>query len=448
MSNSRFTLLLVCCSALVSQAAPAQTRTATQVQQGAGARLKMVVILSRHGVRPPLWTDARLDAYSVHPWPTWQVPSGELTAHGFQLLQRFGSYDRAWLAAEGLFAPSGCDAATATYIWADTDQRTLASGHALAQGLFPACPPEVHSAPTDKVDPLFHSLSHGFTRTQADAAFNQLQQRVSQPAGRVDQALIVQMQRVLSGCAPQASACTPQSSPRLSLLDSSADASGTLPESVVRGQGDHVVDLEGPLSPAASFSEDFLLEYADAMPTRDIGWGKVDEPQLRRFLALHTLYFDLVHRTPALAQMESSNLLSRIERTLQQGVESQSVEGALGSPTDKLVLLVGHDTNIAGIASLLGLHWNLDGRADDTPPDTQLAFELWQTTSGRFTVRITTSLQTLSQMRNLDDLTLSAPPAQQTVRPSQCVHLAGGCSWLSFRALALSATSPGAATHR
>jgi 4-phytase/acid phosphatase len=447
LSNTRFTMILACCAVLASQGMLAQTHNRLSTTNSAGMRLKMVVILSRHGVRSPTWTKARLNAYSAQPWPSWTVPPSELTPRGFQLLQRFGSYDRASLAAAGLLTPSGCSDAPATYIWADTDQRTLASGRALATGLFPGCTTEVHSLPADETDPLFHPASRGVSTAQADAAFEELTQRVAQRTGHEDKRLITEMQRVLLGCAPRAGACAQQPATKPRLLDISGNAFQNLPITVTRGQGDHIVDLKGPLPLASSFSEDFLLEYADAMPVADIGWGKVDEPQLRRFLALHTLYFDLVHRTPALARLENSNLLAHIERTLQQGVESQPVAGALGSPTDKLVLLVGHDTNIAGIASLLGLHWNLDGRTDDTPPGTQLAFELWQAASGRYLVRISITVQTLHQMRDSRDLTFASPPAHQIVRPLRCKAEGNSCSWLVFRNLAAFTRPPAAAMH-
>jgi 4-phytase/acid phosphatase len=387
----------------------------------------MVVLLSRHGVRSPTWTQERLDSYSALPWPRWGVPPGNLTARGYQLVKQFGSYDRASLAAEGLFAPRGCEDASKAYIWADTDQRTIASGKALAEGFFPGCPPEVHSLAAGVSDPLFHPTAEGVSPSDADGAFAELAARVRQQPSAQQAELVAEMQNVLLGCDPKTS-CTPAHPPETLLLGGATAA--------VRGKGDHSVDLQGPLAQASTFAEDLLLEYADGMAASQIGWGKVDEAQLRRFLALHSDYFDLMHRTPSLARLEASNMLSHIARTLQQSVEQRPIDGAIGPPNAKLVVLAGHDTNIATVAALLGSHWRLDGRDDDTPPGTELAFELWQDGQGAYSVRVSIAMQTLRQLRTMPALTAKSPPAHETLTISNCVETPNGCAWDDFRRFA------------
>ena len=83
-------------------------------------RLRFVLILSRHGVRSPTWTNARLDEYSLQPWPTWPVAPGKLTQHGKRLLTLFGQYDRASLADQGLLPPTGCAGRNDVFLGADT----------------------------------------------------------------------------------------------------------------------------------------------------------------------------------------------------------------------------------------------------------------------------------------------------------------------------------------
>jgi 4-phytase/acid phosphatase len=168
------------------------------------------------------------------------------------------------------------------------------------------------------------------------------------------------------------------------------------------------------------------------MPNDQVGWGRVDEPQLRRFLALHSENFDLTHRTTAAARLEASNMLFHILRTLDQGAEQRRVEDAVGPVNSEIVLLVGHDTNLAGVAALLGLHWTLDGRRDDTPPGTELAFELWQNERGTYTVRVTVAMQTLNQMRQLRELTLAAPPAGEVLMVQGCDAKSPACKWEAF----------------
>jgi 4-phytase / acid phosphatase len=169
-----------------------------------------------------------------------------------------------------------------------------------------------------------------------------------------------------------------------------------------------------------------------------IRWAgeNVDEAQLRRFLALHSDYFDLMHRTPALAKAEASSMLLHIAHTLEQTVEQKSVPEAIGPPNTKLVMVAGHDTNIAGVAALLGVHWDLDRRNDDTPPGTELAFELWQDERGAYSVRITVAMQTLNQLREMQNLTPATPPARTTLILPGCPAQATGCEWEKFRGVA------------
>ena len=431
MNGTYKTSLLACLCMFASIALCAQPKAGAEPGGSNRDTLRMVVILSRHGVRAPTWTLDQLNAYSSSPWPAWSVQPGYLTEHGFELMRLFGAYDRASLARAGLLSAQGCTAASDTYIWADTDQRTLESGRALAKGLAPGCALQVHSLGEGVNDPLFHPGTARITAVDADAIFAQFAQRAAGLQDLHYAYLLTQMQRVLSGCKPDAD-CKPATPPQITLTGAKDEA--------VRGKSDKLVSLQGPLSKASTISEDFLLEYTEGMPMQSVAWGKIDEAQIIKFINLHTTYFNLMHRTPLIAKMEASSMLKEIASTLQQGVESKPVAGAIAPPGKKLVLLVGHDTNLGPIAELLGMHWNLDGRADDTPPGTELAFELWQTPEHTYRVRLNVAMQTLRQDRQAQQLTQQNPPAEQEVAPAACSENLGSCSWEEFRKAVAAAT--------
>jgi 4-phytase/acid phosphatase len=418
-------LIAATCTALL-----AQTTTRTPSPDQHADRLKLVVVLSRHGVRSPTWGADRLNAYSALPWPAWSVQPGFLTARGYDLIKRFGSYDRAAFAQEGLLEPTGCADAATTYIWADTDQRTLATGHALAEGLFPGCDsgraPKVDSLASGENDPLFHPVTGPVTSAAASASLAEVTQALAElPSGSTDE-LLQQIQRILRDCNPTAD-CTPAHMPDTRLLVGKNTAAP--------GKEDKPAGIKGPLPIGSSLSEDLLLEYAEGMPLQQVGWGHADQAEIGRLLDLHTAYFALVHRTPTLARLEASNMLDTITKTLQQGVEGAAVEGAKGPAKDKLVLIAGHDTNLGGVAALLGLHWTLDGRTDDTPPGTELAFELWQTPQGASYIRVRVAAQTLHQLRTMQPLTLADPPASEVVTPQGCSKTTASCGWQQFLTL-------------
>lgn len=87
------------------------------------------------------------------------------------------------------------------------------------------------------------------------------------------------------------------------------------------------------------------------------------------------------------------------------------------------MLLDGHDTNLAALASLLGLHWTLYGRTDDTPPGAQLSFELHE--DGRTharSIRIVFRAQTLEQLRTASPFVDKALPESQMLVQPDCAE--------------------------
>jgi 4-phytase/acid phosphatase len=101
-----------------------------------------------------------------------------------------------------------------------------------------------------------------------------------------------------------------------------------------------------------------------------------------------------------------------------------------------VLLLVGHDTNIATVAGALGISWIIDGRRDDTPPGGALVFEVWRSKkSGANSVRTWYTAQTLEQMRTTQALTLAAPPARVPVYVPGCGSEEDlSCTWDDFDA--------------
>jgi hypothetical protein len=102
------------------------------------------------------------------------------------------------------------------------------------------------------------------------------------------------------------------------------------------------------------------------------------------------------------------------------GIDQSSRKAGRDSPVDgkcpraktdgQFVGLVGHDTNLANVQTLLNVHWNFDDAqlppdmrglpANDALPAGALVFELRQTSPSNYNVRIQYVTQSLNEIRS------------------------------------------------
>jgi len=349
-------------------------------------KLERVVLLMRHGVRPPTHEPALAPAIAPSAWPVWEVPDGYLTPHGAAAIKLLAAYDR------GIFGAGCADLS----IYADVDERTVATGEAFAAGF--GCKVAVAHAPGAR-DPLFSSLEAGFDAKAAKRAM------LAAAGGSVaaNAALFQAMQNVL---APGQSAFL------------------QLPSKISAKDPNHLPKLSGPIAEGSSAAEDFLLEYLDDKPMAQVAWGRLDEAGVARLLALHPLAYTVTARPALIAQATAAPLARRIAADLEAGPEVQ--------------VLVGHDTNQAELGGLLGLHWHLGGYpADDPPPGGAIIFSLLGDASGARFVTAAYQVQTLDQIRGLAPLSAANPPAMEALPIPGCGDSVQptACSLAAFKKL-------------
>ncbi len=366
------------------------------------ATLRTVVIVSRHGVRAPLDAPEKLAPYSAQPWPKWGVAPGHLTVRGKQLVTLMGGYYRARYVAAGLLTGDAAVDRDRVYFRANNFERTLQTARGLSQGLLGDPEPAVHALPEDQVDVLFVPAKAHFGSPDGALAATAVRARMGPDAdafARNYRSEFEKLNGILFGNqdAPAAG--------KHRLLE--------LPLTIEAKAGSNeVIETKGSLAYAKTFTENLMLEYAEGMPAADVGWGRVDRATFSDLNQLHALDFDLTQRTLYVAQVQASNMASHVLQTLEQAASGQPVAGAIAPPAYKLVVLAGHDTNIANLAGLLNLSWSVDGLPmNPTLPGGALVFELWQHGDGRSFIRTYYMTQTLDQLRNAAPLSLASPPA-------------------------------------
>ena len=176
----------------------------------------------------------------------------------------------------------------------------------MAAGMMPGCNPNVHSA-SGKKAPLFSPLSSVIAKPDHALAAASIAGRIGANPNALTGVYRQQfgvLRQVLFDCALDATCPAEQKPGKRSVLNQ--------PASIEGGESDHAADVRGPLRIGSTLSEDFLLEYANGLDGKDLGWGRMDAGKLMEILKLHAAYADLARQTPDVARLQSSNLLSHV----------------------------------------------------------------------------------------------------------------------------------------
>jgi 4-phytase/acid phosphatase len=404
-----------------SAAAAAMTMAGSaQAAPAAGLKLERVVMLMRHGVRPPTKDPASPEGTFAQPWPAWSTKFGLLTRHGADGARLVGRYQRAALAARGLLPATGCPTPAMVDAEASAKQRTIKTAEAFLEGFAPGCGLTVaHPPEGSNDDPIFHPADSGTLVIDSNLAL--AASRAALPPGGV--AALVESRRAdLERLSQILGCCKPVACPDTA---SSCKTLADVPSELAAPAGD-VTNLEGGLSIASTAAQTLLLEYVEGKPMSEVGWGRASRADIERLLGFHTLKYVYEARPPYIGERTAAPAARRILNAL------QAAEGP------RLTLLAGHDTNIAQLSGMLDLHWKIPSYpADDPAPGGAMGFELLRGAKGVQYVRVFYQAQSMDQLRNLTPLTVQAPPQRTYVDLPGCgaAKVATSCTFERFQAL-------------
>ena len=377
--------------------------------------LQKVVIVSRHGVRAPIVPPAELASWSSRPWPAWNEPPGNLTARGAELVGLLGRYYRQYLIAEQVLPEQGCPQRGTLYFHADLPERTKGTAQALIDGMAPGCGIAYRTRQDAKVDSLFHPVEAGVCRIDSMTAQSSILQRVAGDLNSVPRDFKQPFDALQAGmdcCKP--ALCTAWGKPEGCKLAELPTVLSPQPD----GTG---ITMLGALAIASAATENFLLEYAEGLDLGQVAWGRLTPAQFMQSFRLHTEEFDLMQRTPYLAKREGSALLMRTAAAVTSGRSNGlgAIDNAVRDA--KVVVYVGHDTNIANLASIMDVTWTQAGyQRNQTPPAGALVFEVRLGADKKQRVYTSYVAQSPDQMRKAMPLTLELPPLKTPLRVRGC----------------------------
>lgn len=368
-----------------------------------GLRIERVVMLSRHGLRAPIEGEAAVARWLPQPMATFSTPPSQITPQGAAALRLMADYQRGRLIDAGLLPARGCPRAAEVWLHANTSPRTIASAEHIAASLAPGCDLAVsHLAPGSN-DPLFQPLQAHAVPFDAARAVAAIDAETGGPAAiAAPYRAEFELLHTVLGCHEPDAPRALTASPACHIPDTPARVRAN-----ARNDG---IALDGPIDLASGTAQVLALQYAEGLPMSEVGWGRVSREQITALSRLHALLFE-VHARPAVMSRAVAGPLA--ERMLALLTDAQA---------PRVAMLVGHDTNIAALTALLGMHFQLDsyGR-DDPPPGGVLSLQLWrEAATGQAYVRAVYEAQTLDQLRYLTTLNARTPPARQVLPIADC----------------------------
>lgn len=357
-------------------------------------KVKKIVVLMRHGVRAPNQTMQKLTEWSKRDWPVWPVPPGHLTGRGRELLKVFWQQYRIQEPFKSLlFGNNSCITLRDVFIHADIAERTQASAAVFASAVAPECDLPYFITTNKDFDPVYHPVRGKICKSSRGKAEDEITTMVGTSFMKLAEEFSDQLNFVneLLGPIPQVTCQGYGIGDSCQLID--------LPARVNFSNSGRTINLRGAMGIKATLIQNWLLESAE-WPDRNPGWGLITPDKLAELLVARSAIFNFLNRVDGYSRDRGSAILNDIAGSILSTHYDSKVNEA------KLVMYMGHDTNMAHISELLGLEWNLEGWAyNDIPPGSFLQFTLWEKPSGQEVVTAELIAQPLEVMR-------SASPAQ------------------------------------
>lgn len=375
--------------------------------------LKKVVIFSRHGIRAPLiGFGSALAEATPDSWPVWQTKGGHLTAKGARLEEVFARYFSRWFNQTGLLTANSCPQ-NEVLIYTNSLPRTIDTGKHFAKSAFPNCfTPVYHLEKVGVMDNTFNPIirskvdetfikkaTKSIDNSLGEGGFAQLNQRLADNF------------RTLEIVLNYAQSKTCQGKIVCDLIQQ--------PNTLTFAQGKEA-KTTGSLRNGTGAADSFILQYYEGFPTEQVAWGRIKNAEMwRQISAIKDTYNDVLFASPVIAKEAATPLLTFIQNSFfDLGYPHPLIKQAQQA---KLVLLVGHDSNVGSLLSLLKVKkYHLPEQFERTPISGKIAFQLWQDKTGQDWIKIDYIYQSTEQLRSGKELNGDNLPHRVSLTMQDC----------------------------
>ena len=362
-------------------------------EQEAKYKLEQVVVLSRHNIRSPLsGSGSLLGDITPHQWFEWTSNPSELSLRGAMLETLMGQYFRLWLEKEGLFPENWKPEDGAVRFYANAKQRTLATARYFSAGLLPVAvvPIESH-AEYDTMDPTFNPMLTFYNDQYAKDVVAQIAEAGGVAGLKGIHAGLLDAIKLLMDVTDMEESKAYQSGQFGDLL---AD------ETTINLEVGKEPGMTGPIKTATSVADALTFQFYEMADEKAAAFGhELTRDDWRKIHSIVDTYTRMLFSTPLIAVNAAHPLLQEIRSEL-------TAEGR------KFTFLCGHDSNVAGILSVLGTEeYTLPDTVEPmTPIGVKLVFERWSSEDGESYAKVRLVYQSTEQLRGIIPLSLDNPP--------------------------------------
>ena len=296
------------------------------------------------------------------------------------------------------------------FVYADTDQRTIRTAHALVEGMCgsPQALEVFHKPDSEDStkDPIFDATKWLFEQRRIEGFKSWIAvgaatgEHIWTPVTN-NQFAFGSFQGLLSERCP-GRGCAPIDK-KLPVVDDD--------------KGRSLAELKGPVETARVYSEDVFLEYAQCRSLREISKLKDNEffDSLQAGMRLHVMDYEINARNanhnvdPSKVYnpyVRGGTLLWHIIAILDQKAGRTAVSSPSATPGElknkDVVIFSGHDTQLGALGGILDADWEPEGGIvpNDMPPGSALVFDLMPGAEGKYLVRLRFASMTIEQFRH------------------------------------------------